>query len=324
MNIAIVGITGLVGQKIIEVLNRLKYPIKNLIPIASNKSYGKIISFRNKEYIIDKIDYILDKNPDIVFMACNSNISKIWCPILRDNNIWVIDNSSQFRMEENIPLIIPEINSYLITENTKLISNPNCSTAQLVMVLNPLHKLYGIKRVIISTYQSVSGAGYKGIEQLNNERLNKNDNTSKIFNEYIDLNCIALCGDLDTNTNYTEEEIKLEKETPKILNADIKVTATAVRVPIIGGHSESVNIEFENEHDILKIYKVLSNTKGVKVNDISYPKYVENKFDVFVSRIRNDYSKKNCINLWIVADNLYKGAALNSVQIAQQILHKFY
>jgi len=273
-------------------LNRLKYHIKNLIPIESSKSYGKIINFRNKEYIIDKINDILDKNPDIVFMACNSNISKIWCQILRDNNIWVIDNSYAFRIEENTPLIIPEINSYLITENTKLISNPNCSTAQLVMVLNLLHKLYRIKRIVLSTYQSVSGAGYEGIEQLNNERLNKNCNTSKVFNEYIDLNCIALCGDLDTNTNYTEEEIKLEKETPKILNADIKVTATTVRVPIIRGHSESVNVEFENQHGILEIYRVLSNTEGVKVNDILYPNYVENKFDVFVSRIRQDYSKK--------------------------------
>lgn len=329
MNIGIVGITGLVGKKIIELLERRNFPVKNLIPVASEKSYGKYINFKNNNYKIQSIEDLFDKEVDIVFMACSSEISKKYCKKLTDNNIWVIDNSSAFRMEEDIPLIIPEINIEKITKQTKLIANPNCSTAQLAMILYPLHKEYCIKRVVVSTYQSVSGAGYDGINQLNNERLincsidNIENNFNKVFKKNIDLNCIALCDDLDIESNYTKEEIKLENETPKIMDTDIKITATAVRVPVIGGHSESVNIEFEKEYDINKIKLLLQNSSGIVVKDICYPIDVKDKFDVYVGRIRRDYSRNNCINLWIVADNLMKGAALNAVQIAEYINNIF-
>ena len=329
MKVAIVGVTGLVGRKLLHLIERHMTNVE-LIPVASSKSVGTYIKYNNKNYLISDIETLLEKNPRLVFMTCGNEISKKWAPIFSENNIWVIDNSSQFRLDSNIPLVIPEINANIINSNTKLIANPNCSTAQLAMVLYPLHIKYKIKRVVVSTYQSVSGAGEAGVKQLIDER-NKISIISlldsRVFPMNIDLNCIALCDKMDNETGYTGEELKLERETPKILDSDIKVTATAVRVPVIGGHSESVNIEFYNDFEIDEVIKILKNMSGVEVKhntnyllyNVAAPYNVQDKEEVWVDRIRRDYSQNNTLNLWIVADNLMKGAALNAVQIANYL-----
>ncbi len=319
MKVAIVGITGLVGTKIVELLEKGNFPVTELILISRNRKI-KHIKFKDKDVPILSIYELLQKEPDLVFLACSSELSREWAPKLVRNNIWVIDNSSAFRSHPSIPLVIPEINGNLITNRTKLIANPNCSTTQLVMVLYPLHKKYKIKRVVVSTYQSVSGAGYNGIKQLENERGGDTE-LSDAFPTNIDLNCIPLCGDLNDDM-YTMEEVKLQNETLKILGDDVKVTATAVRVPVLGGHSESVNIEFYNEYKISEVINILENTSGIKVKDMPCPSDVKNEEDVWVGRIRRDDTQKNSLNLWIVADNLMKGGSLNAVQIAEIIIKK--
>ena len=337
MKVAIVGVTGLVGNKISWLLEKRNFQIEEFIPIASDNSKGKKYLFRNNTYNIESIEDLINNHNNknqkiIIFFASTKEVSRHWIPIILDlnKNAWIIDNSSEYRMKSEIPLVVPEINSSVINTKTRLIANPNCSTAQLVMVLHPLHQIYKIKRIVISTYQSVSGAGYKGSNQLYKERkeqfLNElfSESDSSIFKTKIDLNCIPLCDYLDKETGYTGEELKIEKETPKILDDNnIKITATAVRVPVTGGHSESVNIEFEKDYEIDDIINILKNTDGLCIKEMACPRYVSNEYDVWVSRIRKDYSQKNTINLWIVADNLMKGAALNAVQIAEYIIKEF-
>ena len=330
MIISIIGVTGLVGTKIADLLDKRKFKINKFIPVASEDSYGKIFKFSSNDYKIltletlekSEIFTVENTTNTIIFFASSTEISKTWIPrFMKYNkpNIKIIDNSSFFRLNKTVPLIIPEINSREIDSETRLIANPNCSTAQLVMVLYPLHIKYKLKRVIVSTYQSVSGAGNAGINQLNAERINTTSRVPMAFNTKIDLNCIPLCDSLDPITKYTKEEIKLQLETPKILNDTINITATAVRVPVIGGHSESVNIEFYNDFNLDDVEDILNEFPGVTVKNTAYPLEVFNETDIWVSRIRRDTTQKNSLNLWIVADNLMKGAALNAVQIAEHI-----
>jgi aspartate-semialdehyde dehydrogenase len=320
MKIAIIGITGLVGNKLLKLLELRKFPITEFYPVASENSYGKSIILNNKDYNIITIDKLLNYKVtlDIVFFTSTNDISKQWIPKFFKIASFIIDNSSYYRLDFTIPLIIPEINSYLITKNTPLIANPNCSTAQLLMVLYPLHIKYKIKRIILSTYQSVSGSGYKGIKQLTGERDGLIHLKKNIYSTNIDLNCIPICGELNSN-GYSDEEIKLEKETKKILGDNINISATAVRVPVIGGHSESVNIEFYEDYDITNIIDILNKTSGVEIKSMACPFSVKDMSNVWVDRIRRDFSNKNSLNLWIVADNLMKGAALNAIQIAEYL-----
>ena len=332
MNIAIIGATGLVGKKIAFLLENRNFPLNQFIPIASTQSLGKSYTFKDKLYQLTTIDIFIEnniKNQDkfIIFFASSKEVSKkyIFTILELNKNAWIIDNSSEYRLTPNVPLVIPEINATQITSKSRLIANPNCSTAQLVMALHPLHVKYNIKRVLVSTYQSVSGAGYPGINQLKQERAGQDaiEDLNPIFPAKIDMNCIPMCDTLHDN-GYTGEELKLERETPKILgDYTIKISATAVRVPVIGGHSESVNIEFENEFELDDIIHMFNNTPGVIIKDLACPIDVENEENVWVSRIRRDFSQCNTLNLWIVADNLMKGAALNAVQIAEYIHFKY-
>lgn len=323
MKIAIVGITGLVGQKMLELLENIEDSINiELIPVASFNSLGKYIEYKNRRIKIIPIDNVIDQQPNIILMAVNSEIALQWVPRFINKGIYVIDNSSAFRMQNNIPLIIPEVNGELLNKVPMplIVANPNCSTAQLVMALYPLHIKYGIKRIVISTYQSVTGSGYNGINQLYAERENNNSDLNKIYITNIDLNCIPVCDDLDSVTGYTKEEMKLINETNKILNADIDITATTVRVPVIGGHSESVNIELNSEFELDDIIDIYMKTDGIKLSKVITPKQVRGTESVWIGRIRRDYSKPKCLNMWIVADNLMKGAALNAIQILKLYL----
>lgn len=334
MKIAIVGITGLVGKKLLDLIEVRKFPISKFIPIASKKSQNQLCKLNDIEYIIQTIDILLEQKLDIIFFTSTTDISKEWIPRLKNNSKYIIDNSSHYRLEPSIPIIIPEINGNLINNlSTNIIANPNCSTAQLVMVLYPLHLKYNIKRVIVSTYQSVSGSGISGINQLFTERNIYNEHTNNyellkepynmVYSTNIDLNCIPFCDEIDYDTGYTKEELKLIKETKKILDTSIDITATAVRVPTIGGHCESVNIEFEKEYQIGDIINLLNNTNGIEIKTMATPSYIKDNKNIWVSRIRRDYSRENSLNLWIVADNLMKGAALNAIQIAELIISKF-
>ncbi len=328
MKIAVVGVTGLVGQKMLEVLNERNFPLDEIIPVASSKNVGKSIKFKNKEYKITAIDKAVELLPDIAIFSAGSNISLEYAPKFAEKGTFVIDNSSAWRMHKDKKLIIPEINAGILTKDDKIIANPNCSTIQMLMVLSPLHKKYKIKRLIISTYQSVSGTGQKAVKQLFDER--EGVKSEKIYPYQIDLNCLPHC-DVFLENDYTKEEMKLVNETHKILNDySIKISATAVRVPVIGGHSESVNIEFEKEFNINEIKTLLNETNGVIVQDdvknniYPMPVLAHNKDDVFVGRIRKDLSCNKAVNLWIVADNIRKGAATNAVQIAEYLVEKFF
>ena len=313
MKIAIIGITGLVGIQMLKLLENVSNI--ELIPVASFYSLGKYIEYKGKRINIITIDSVIEQNPRIILMAVNSDISLHWTPQFIKNGIYVIDNSSAFRMNPDIPLIVPEINRELLLNKPLLVANPNCSTAQLVMALYPLHVKYGIKRVIVSTYQSVTGSGYNGINQLYAERNNTESNS--IYITDIDLNCIPQCDDLDPVTGYTKEEMKLINETNKILNANIDITATAIRVPVIGGHSESVNIELNSEFEVDDIINMYKNTTGIILLELVTPIQVKNTEAVWIGRLRRDNSKPNCLNMWVVADNLMKGSALNAIQILQ-------
>ena len=322
MKISIVGVTGLVGSKLLKLIEKREFPINDFYPVASEDSEGKIIELNKKDYITTTIDKILDLELDLIFFCSNNSISQEWIPkiLQTQEKVKIIDNSSFYRLDNLVPLVIPEINFNLITSKTRLVANPNCSTAQLALVLFPLDQKYKIKRVIVSTYQSVSGSGYPGIKQIYDERNNFNLE-KKVFTTRIDLNCIPFCDQLDPNTGYTKEELKLENETKKIIRPEINLTATAVRVPVICGHCESVNIEFENDFDLQEVKKCLELMPGVELKDEAYPIDVLNHSNVWVSRIRRDKSQKNSLNLWIVADNLMKGAALNAIQIAEYIIN---
>ena len=324
MKIAVVGATGLVGSKMLEVLNERKFPISELILVASEKSVGKFISFQNKSIIIQSIEQAIAAKPQLAIFSAGGNVSLEWAPKFAKAGITVIDNSSAWRMDTTKKLVVPEINANELTIEDKIIANPNCSTIQMVVVLNPLHKKYKIKRVVVSTYQSVTGTGAKAVDQLLNER--KNGSSAQMAYKYsIDLNVIPQI-DLFLENGYTKEEMKMVNETKKIMgDSSIELTATAVRIPVIGGHSESVNIEFEKEFELNEVFQILNNTKGIVVQDDPknqlYPMPItsHNKDEVFVGRIRRDESQKNTLNLWIVADNLRKGAATNAIQIAEYL-----
>ncbi len=319
MRIAVVGATGMVGQVMLQVLKEFNFPITELIPVASEKSVGKTLEFGGLNCPIVSLEQALEMRPDIALFSAGGDTSLEWAPKFAAKGTVVIDNSSAWRMDPSKKLIVPEINGNQLTKEDKIIANPNCSTIQLVLTLAPLHKKYSIKRVIVSTYQSVTGTGVKAIEQMNNERDGLQ--TEMVYNYPIDKNCIPHCDSFLEN-GYTKEEMKLTNETKKIVDPNINVTATAVRVPVVGGHSESVNIEFENDFDLAEVRKILHETPGITLKDDpttnSYPmpKYAEGKNDVFVGRIRKDESNDKALNLWIVADNLRKGAATNAVQIA--------
>jgi len=324
MKIAVVGATGLVGSKMLEVLNERKFPISELIPVASEKSVGKFISFQNKSIIIQSMEQAIAAKPQLAIFSAGGNVSLEWAPKFAKAGITVIDNSSAWRMDTTKKLVVPEINANELTIEDKIIANPNCSTIQMVVVLNPLHKKYKIKRVVVSTYQSVTGTGAKAVDQLLNER--KNGSSAQMAYKYsIDLNVIPQI-DLFLENGYTKEEMKMVNETKKIMgDSSIELTATAVRIPVMGGHSESVNIEFEKEFELNEVFQILNNTKGIVVQDDPknqlYPMPItsHNKDEVFVGRIRKDESQKNTLNLWIVADNLRKGAATNAIQIAEYL-----
>ncbi len=324
MKIAVVGATGLVGSKMLEVLNERKFPISELILVASEKSVGKFISFQNKSIIVQSMEQAIAAKPQIAIFSAGGNVSLEWAPKFAKAGITVIDNSSAWRMDTTKKLVVPEINANELTIEDKIIANPNCSTIQMVVVLNPLHKKYKIKRVVVSTYQSVTGTGAKAVDQLLNER--KNGSSAQMAYKYsIDLNVIPQI-DLFLENGYTKEEMKMVNETKKIMgDSSIELTATAVRIPVMGGHSESVNIEFEKEFELNEVFQILNNTKGIVVQDDPknqlYPMPItsHNKDEVFVGRIRKDESQKNTLNLWIVADNLRKGAATNAIQIAEYL-----
>jgi len=323
MKVAVVGATGMVGNVMLEVLQELCFPVSTMIPVASEKSVGKTIEFSGSTYTVVGLETAISMKPDIAIFSAGGDTSLKWAQKFADAGTTVIDNSSAWRMDPSKKLIVPEINGHLLTKDDKIIANPNCSTIQLVMVLSPLHKKYGVKRVVVSTYQSITGTGVKAVQQMENER---NGVEGEMAYKYpIDKNCIPQC-DAFTENGYTKEEMKLTNETRKILDPKINVTATAVRVPVVGGHSEAVNIEFNSAFDLSELRSVLSDTPGITIlddtNTFSYPmpKYAQGKNDVFVGRIRKDESQANTLNLWIVADNLRKGAATNAVQIAKLLI----
>ena len=324
MKIAIVGVTGMVGQEMLEVLAERNFPLTELIPVASEKSCGKKISFKGQMYPIISLSELLKRKVDLAFFSAGEEIAKIWAPKLVEIGCKVIDNSSFWRIHKNHKLIIPEINGNVLSDEDMIIANPNCSTIQLVMALAPLHKKYIIKRVVVSTYQSVTGTGRKAVEQLKNEE--KGIDSERAYPYQIYQNALPHCDEF-TENGYTKEEMKLTNETKKILDKNIEVTATAVRVPVIGGHSESVNITFENNFDLDEVRETLNNMLGVKVvdniskNEYPMPITSHKKDTVFVGRIRRDFSQEKTLNMWVVADNLRKGAATNTVQIAEYLVN---
>ncbi len=326
MTVAIVGITGLVGQMLLKILEERNFPISELIPVASEKSVGNTIAFKQKSYTITTLEETVTKQPDLAFFAAGGTISTEWAPKFAAAGITVIDNSSAWRMDSNIKLVVPEINAHVLTKDDKIIANPNCSTIQLIMILAPLHKEFKLKRVIVSTYQSVSGTGTKAIQQLDNEM--KGIKAEMAYPYPIFKNALPHC-DVFEDNGYTKEEMKLVREPKKILgDSSFAISATAVRIPVEGGHSESVNVEFHNDFDLTQVRSILHHTPGVKLQDnpdtntYPMPYYAHDKDEVFVGRIRRDESLPNTLNMWIVADNLRKGAATNAVQIAEYLIDK--
>jgi aspartate-semialdehyde dehydrogenase len=324
MKVAVVGATGMVGRVMFEVLQERKFPITQLIPVASAASVGKKVLFNQHEVNVESMEVALYNKPDIAIFSAGGNTSLEWAPKFAEMGTTVIDNSSAWRMHEGIPLIVPEINGGILTANDKIIANPNCSTIQMVMALYPLHKEYKIKRIVVSTYQSVTGTGKAAVEQLSKERSGMEG--EKVYPYNIDLNCLPQC-DKFTDNGYTKEEMKLVNETRKIFgDYSIGITATAVRVPVIGGHSECVNVEFERPIDPATARKLMSQMPGVAILDnpeqsiYPMPLFAQGKDEVFVGRIRQDESQPNTLNMWVVADNLRKGAATNAVQIAEYLM----
>lgn len=325
MKVAVVGATGMVGQVMLKVLAEHKFPITQLVPVASEKSVGKLISYEGKDYQIISMSDAVASKCDLAIFSAGGDTSLEWAPKFAEVGTTVIDNSSAWRMDPDKKLVVPEINGDDLTANDKIIANPNCSTIQLLMILSPLHKKYKIKRVLVSTYQSITGTGVKAVQQLENERNGVDGEMAYAYP--IDKNCIPHCDSFMDN-GYTKEEMKLANETKKILDPAIRLSATAVRVPVVGGHSEAVNIEFENEYDLAEVKTLLENTSGVTLQDniseniYPMPRFAEGKNDVFVGRIRRDESQDKTMNLWIVSDNLRKGAATNAVQIGQLLIAK--
>jgi aspartate-semialdehyde dehydrogenase len=324
MKIAVVGATGMVGTVMLKVLEERNLPITELIPVASARSAGKKLSYKGKDYTVVTLEDALQMKPDIALFSAGGDTSLEWAPKFAEVGTTVIDNSSAWRMDPTKKLVVPEINGDVLTKDDKIIANPNCSTIQLVAALSPLHLKYKMKRVVISTYQSVSGSGVKAVQQLDNEEAGIEGEMA--YPHKIGRNAIPHC-DIFLENGYTKEEMKLVKEPKKILRDDsFSVTATAVRIPTAGGHSEAVNVQFLNDFDLVEVRQILSNTSGIIVQDDLannvYPMAINahNKDEVFVGRIRRDESQKNTLNLWIVADNLRKGAATNTVQIAEYLI----
>lgn len=327
MKIAVVGATGLVGTVMLKVLEERNFPLTELIPVASEKSVGKEITFKGKKFKVVNMETAIAMKPDVALFSAGGSTSLKYAPLFAEAGTTVIDNSSAWRMDPSKKLIVPEVNGHEISIDDKIIANPNCSTIQMVVALKPLHDQYRIKRVVVSTYQSVTGTGVKAVEQMMNERKGILDGPMA-YPHQIDLNVIPQIDVFEEN-GYTKEEMKMIKETRKIMGDDsIRVTATTVRIPVMGGHSESVNIEFENDFDVAEIRSILEKTEGIIVVDdianLKYPmpKDAHEKDEVFVGRIRRDESLPNTLNMWIVADNLRKGAATNTVQIAEFLLRK--
>ena len=324
MKVAVIGATGLVGSVLLSILEERNFPISKLILVASKKSVGKKIFFKSEEHTVVSIENAINLKPQITLFSAGSETSLKWAPKFASIGSVVIDNSSAWRMDTSKKLIVPEINANSLTKKDKIISSPNCSTIQLVMALNPLHTKYGIKRLVVSTYQSITGTGVKAIKQLENE-INEIEG-EMAYPHKIHKNAIPQCDDFLSN-GYTKEEMKLVNETRKILNDySISITSTAVRIPVLGGHSESVNIEFKKKYELSELIELLSHTKGLKISDDikknHYPMPLSSVGldDVFVGRIRRDESRINSLNMWIVSDNLRKGAALNTVQIAEHLI----
>ncbi len=324
MRVAVVGATGMVGEIMLQVLAERNFPVTELIPVASEKSVGKEIEWKGNTYKVVGLQTAVDMKPEIALFSAGGETSLEWAPKFAAAGTTVIDNSSAWRMDPTKKLIVPEINASELTKEDKIIANPNCSTIQMVLVLNPLHKKYNVKRVIVSTYQSITGTGVKAVQQLENEYSGVQGEMA--YKYPIHRNAIPQCDSFEDN-GYTKEEMKLVRETKKILSDNsIKVTATAVRVPIVGGHSEAVNVEFSSDFDINEVRSILESTSGVVVQDstenFSYPMpiYAEGKDEVFVGRIRRDESQEKTLNMWIVSDNLRKGAATNTVQIAEYLV----
>lgn len=311
----------MVGRMMLRVLEERQFPVDRLFPAASERSAGKEVIFRGKPVKVVSVMEAVEAVPDVAIFSAGASVSKEWAPVFAENGTVVIDNSSAWRMEKGIPLVVPEINASAISAETRIIANPNCSTIQMLMAIAPLHREYGIRRLVISTYQSVTGTGVRAVTQLENERRGLSGEMAYPYQ--IDLNCIPQC-DVFLDNGYTKEEMKLVNETRKILgDEEIKVTATAVRVPVTGGHSEAVNIEFAREFDLDRVRNLLSSTPGVVLyDDPSQNKYpmpviAHDRDEVFVGRIRRDFSQEKTLNMWVVADNIRKGAATNAVQIAE-------
>lgn len=324
MKVAVVGATGMVGEIMLQVLAERNFPVTELIPVASEKSVGKEIEWKGNTYKVVGLQTAVDMKPEIALFSAGGETSLEWAPKFAAAGTTVIDNSSAWRMDATKKLVVPEINASVLTKEDKIIANPNCSTIQMVMALAPLHAKYDIKRIVVSTYQSITGTGVKAVRQLENEYAGIQDEMA--YKYPIHRNAIPQCDSFEEN-GYTKEEMKLVRETQKILNDNtIAVTATAIRIPVVGGHSEAVNIQFENDFDVNEVRQILHNTSGVTVQDnldtYTYPMpiYAQGKDDVFVGRIRRDESQANTLNMWIVADNLRKGAATNTVQIAEYLV----
>ncbi len=326
MKVAVVGATGMVGHVMLQVLEERNFPITELIPVASERSVGKTVSYRGKDYTITSMEDAIAARPDIAIFSAGGGTSLEFAPKFAEVGTTVVDNSSAWRMDPDKKLVVPEINASILTSEDKIIANPNCSTIQMVLALAPLHKKYKIKRLVISTYQSITGTGVKAVQQLENEY--NGEQGEMAYHYPIHRNAIPAC-DVFTENGYTKEEMKLVNETQKILgDKTIAVTATAVRIPVVGGHSEAINVQFENDFDLAEVRNLLQAQDGVTVQDnpdtntYPMPIYAEGKNDVFVGRIRRDYSQENTLNMWVVADNLRKGAATNAVQIAEYLAAK--
>ncbi|WP_233883155.1 aspartate-semialdehyde dehydrogenase [Tenacibaculum piscium] len=324
MKVAVVGATGMVGNVMLQILAERNFPVTELIPVASERSVGNQIEFKGKKYVIVGLQTAVDMKPDVALFSAGGETSLIWAPKFAKAGTTVIDNSSAWRMDDTKKLVVPEINGDVLTSEDKIIANPNCSTIQLVMALGPLHKKYKMKRVVISTYQSVSGTGVKAVQQLDNEEAGIEG--EMVYPHPIGRNALPHC-DVFLENGYTKEEMKLVKEPKKILGDDsFSVTATAVRIPTAGGHSEAVNVQFENDFDLATVREILGKTDGIIVQDdvqnnvYPMPILAHNKDEVFVGRIRRDESQENTLNMWIVADNLRKGAATNTIQIAEYLV----
>jgi aspartate-semialdehyde dehydrogenase len=326
MKVAVVGATGLVGTKMLQVLAERNFPVTELLPVASEKSVGKEISFKGKNYKVVSMQSAIDAKPSVAIFSAGGSTSLEWAPKFAEAGITVIDNSSAWRMDKDKKLVVPEVNGHVLTSADKIIANPNCSTIQMVLVLKPLHDRYKIKRVVVSTYQSVTGTGVKAVQQMMNER--KGVEGEMAYKYQIDMNVLPHI-DVFLPNGYTKEEMKMTNETKKIMQDDsIAVTATCVRVPTMGGHSESVNIEFENDFDLDEVKKLLSSFPGVVLQDdvehfiYPMPLTAHDKDETFVGRLRRDESQPNTLNCWIVSDNLRKGAATNAIQIGELLMEK--